>query len=100
MRLQLQIAHSSTIRRISTILSNGTSTSTLPIQNRSAPSAVTSTERTELYQNQATARRFPIETTRMVPCAPIGARKIKPTTNRLSSSRKRNLKANENGAEE
>jgi hypothetical protein len=59
-------------RRIETILSNGTSTSILPIQKRSVPSVVTSTERTKLYQNQANTRRLNRQTPTTVPCAPMG----------------------------
>mmetsp|Transcript_16860 Transcript_16860/g.30604 ORF Transcript_16860/g.30604 Transcript_16860/m.30604 type:complete len:168 (+) Transcript_16860:522-1025(+) len=59
-------------RRILTILSNGISISTFPIQNRSPPSDVRSTDRTELYQNQATAIKLPTDTETTVPCAPIG----------------------------
>lgn len=59
-------------RRIETILSNGTSTSILPIQNRNVPSEVTSTERTKLYQNQAKTNKLNKHTPTTVPCAPIG----------------------------
>mmetsp|Transcript_6759 Transcript_6759/g.8390 ORF Transcript_6759/g.8390 Transcript_6759/m.8390 type:complete len:132 (-) Transcript_6759:335-730(-) len=55
------------MRRMLTILSNGTSISTLPIQNLSPPSDVISTHRTELYQNQATADIFAIDTVSTVP---------------------------------
>jgi hypothetical protein len=59
-------------RRIDTILSNGTSTSILPIQNRSVPSAVTSTDRTKLYQNHANTNKLNKQTPTTVPCAPYG----------------------------
>jgi hypothetical protein len=60
------------ILRMETTLSKGMSISMLPIQKRRVPSEVTSTDRTLLYQNQATAKRFATETATTVPWAPIG----------------------------
>ena len=80
-------------RRIDTILSNGTSISMLPIQNRNPPSAVMSTVRTTLYQNQATNNRFNTDTATTVACAPIGTAATKSNTKIISNNIKRSLNA-------
>ena len=77
------------IRRIETILSKGTSISIFPIQKRRVPSDVTSTDRTKLYQNQATAAKFATATATTVLWAPIGTAA---TNNKTKmDSRKTNL---------
>mmetsp|Transcript_667 Transcript_667/g.1538 ORF Transcript_667/g.1538 Transcript_667/m.1538 type:complete len:228 (+) Transcript_667:372-1055(+) len=85
-------------RCIDTILSYGTLISTLPIQNLRPPSDVMSTQRTELYQNHATATKFPIDIETTVPCRPIGTAATSTATNIASRRKNLNLNANENGA--
>ena len=70
--------------RMLTILSNGTSTSMLPIQKRRVPSAVTSTDRTKLYQNHANKTRLAMEMATTVLCAPMGTAAIMSTTKIVS----------------
>ena len=64
-----------------------------PIQNLSAPSVVTSTERTELYQNHATANKLTIDMQRMEPWYPMGARIIREAMKMASKTKNRNLNA-------
>ena len=52
-----------------------------------------STHRTELYQNQATATKFPMEIETTVPCAPMGTAAISIATKIASKRKKRNLNA-------
>mmetsp|Transcript_10057 Transcript_10057/g.15446 ORF Transcript_10057/g.15446 Transcript_10057/m.15446 type:complete len:174 (+) Transcript_10057:268-789(+) len=85
-------------RLMLTILSKGTSMSILPIQNLRAPSVVMSTERTKLYQNQATKIKLTTLTATTVPWAPIGTAAIKRSTKIVSSNTNRTLKAREYGA--
>lgn len=89
----LHIPHVPCNRCKPTILSYGTSISTFPIQNRNPPSDVMSTHRTELYQNHATATRFPMEIDTTVPCAPIGTAAISDATNIASRMKNRTLNA-------
>ena len=65
----------------------------LPIQNRKPPSEVISTQRTELYQNHATANRLPIDIDTTVPCAPRGTAAISIATKIASKRKKRSLNA-------
>jgi len=78
-------------RRMETILSNGTSISMFPIQNRSAPSSVTSTDLTKLYQNQANTSKLATDTATTVPWAPIGTAATNRRTKIISSMIKRSL---------
>jgi hypothetical protein len=93
MRPHDQMEHSSVIRRSSVIFSKGMSTSMFPIQNRSAPSVVTSTERTELYQNHATANKLVIDMHRIRPWYPMGARITREAMKMASRRKNRNLNA-------
>eukprot|EP00970_Alexandrium_tamarense_P002123 scaffold284_cov194-Alexandrium_tamarense.AAC.6 len=69
-----------------------------PIQKRNPPSEVMSTHRTELYQNQATAIRFPMEMETTVPWAPMG-RATMSIARKIASKRKnRSLNAVGEGA--
>lgn len=52
-----------------------------------------STHRTELYQNQATAKRFPMEIETTVPCAPMGTAAIRMATKTASKRKNRSLNA-------
>ena len=79
------------IRLIETILSNGTSISIFPIQKRNAPSSVTSTDLTKLYQNQANTSRLATDTATTVPCAPIGTAATRSRTKMISSKMNRSL---------
>jgi hypothetical protein len=90
---KLHIPHCPDKRCIPTILSYGTSSSMLPIQNRKPPSEVISTQRTELYQNHATANRLPIDIDTTVPCAPRGTAAISIATKIASKRKKRSLNA-------
>lgn len=73
-------------RRSEMILSKGTSISMFPIQKRNALSVVISTDRTKLYQNQATSKRLTSDTATTVPCAPIGTAATIKTT-KITSKR-------------
>mmetsp|Transcript_19328 Transcript_19328/g.54760 ORF Transcript_19328/g.54760 Transcript_19328/m.54760 type:complete len:167 (+) Transcript_19328:362-862(+) len=84
-------------RRNDTILSNGTSTSMFPIQKRSVPSLVTSTDRTRLYQNHATSIKFATVIATTVPCAPMGTAAITSSANMASKKMNLALNENENG---
>mmetsp|Transcript_13564 Transcript_13564/g.29492 ORF Transcript_13564/g.29492 Transcript_13564/m.29492 type:complete len:219 (+) Transcript_13564:494-1150(+) len=95
----LHIPHVPSKRCIPTILSYGTSNSILPIQNRSPPSEVMSTHRTELYQNHATANKLPMEMETTVPCAPMGTAAMRQATKAASKRKNRSLNAKEKGAE-
>lgn len=79
-------------RLMDTILSNGTSISMFPIQKRRAPSSVTSTDLTKLYQNHANTSKLATETATTVPCAPIGTAATRRRTNIISSITNRSLK--------
>ena len=83
---------SSATRRSEMILSKGTSISMFPIQKRSALSVVISTDRTKLYQNQATSKRLTSDTATTVPCAPIGTAATIKTTKITSKRMNRILK--------
>ena len=85
--------HSLDRRRRSVILANGTSTSRLPIQNRSDPSLRMSTDRTELYQNHATTNRLVREMVTAVPCAPNGTARMTTRMKMTSRMMNRSLKA-------
>mmetsp|Transcript_18539 Transcript_18539/g.27495 ORF Transcript_18539/g.27495 Transcript_18539/m.27495 type:complete len:214 (+) Transcript_18539:344-985(+) len=86
-------------RLMLTILSNGTSISIFPIQKRRAPSVVMSTERTRLYQNQATNIKLTTLTATTVPWAPMGTAAIKRSTKMVSNRTNRALNASEYGAD-
>jgi len=58
-----------------------------------------STHRTELYQNQATANRLPMDMETTVPCAPMGTAAMRQATKTASKRKNRSLNANEKGAE-
>lgn len=79
-------------RRIETILSKGTSISIFPIQNRNAPSSVTSTDLTRLYQNHAKTARLPTDTATTVPWAPMGTAATRRRTKIISRMMNLSLK--------
>ena len=81
------------MRFILMILSNGTSSSIFPIQKLSPPSLVTSTDRTELYQNHATIAILHTEMETTVACALIGTAATSKNINIVSNRKKRTLNA-------
>ena len=80
-------------------MSYETSSSMFPIQKRRPPSAVTSTHRTELYQNHATVKTLPMEMLTTVPWAPTETAYRRIATKSASKRKKRSLNAEEGGGE-